>query len=257
MHRRTHSTAWLLILILAAPGSALAQAEAAPSSSGEAEAAPAPASALPTGQAEPAKVPIPVPAPTAPVPAASAPTVVPGPLAHERGLVVLPYIGLNVPVGPMAERYSTGARLGVLAGWHIRPRISLDGEATFDFLDADADSSFVRPHEYCLDVTFSPLLHLRSGAIVIGPKLGWFTNRRWQSSDPGGGTRYVPNLAAHHGQGFVVGLNLGGFAAVGKLTLGMLATVAVRQFVTTTCDDHVCGSLLDPIMLGFSVAALF
>jgi hypothetical protein len=266
---------WLLAVVLTAPGIALAQAEEAPTA--PAEAAPAPASdASPASNeadkivAEPAPV---APAPAAPVPVATPAAPAPAPKSpeHERGLVLIPYVGLNVPIGDLAQRYGAGPRFGLLAGWHIRPRISLNAEATFDFMDADSDPSFVRPHEYFLDLAVSPLLHLRSGRIVIGPKLGWFVNRRWQSSDAGGGREvlsetgarstagyvYVPNLIAHHAQGFTVGLNLGAFAAVGKVNLGMLATVAVRQMVTTSCDDSACGSLVDPLMLGLSVAALF
>ena len=63
-----------------------------------------------------------MPAPTPPVsrPAAPAAVAPERPQGHERGLVVIPYLGLNVPVGPGAQRYATGPRLGVLAGWHLR-----------------------------------------------------------------------------------------------------------------------------------------
>lgn len=265
---------WLLAVVLTAPGIAVAQAEEAPTAA--AEAAPTPASDASPPSSEAEKI-VAEPAPAAPAPVAPAPAATPAvpasapkPLDKERGLVLIPYVGLNVPVGDLAQRYGAGPRLGVLAGWRIRPRISLNAEATFDFMDADSDPSFVRPHEYALDLAVSPLVHLRSGSIVIGPRLGWFVNRRWQTSDAGGGREvlaetgarssagnvYVPNLIAHHAQGFTVGLNVGAFAAVGKVNLGMMASVAVRQLVTASCDDYACGSLIDPIMLGFAVAAL-
>jgi hypothetical protein len=265
---------WLIAVVLTAPGIALAQAEEAPTVPAEAAPAPASDASPPSNEAEKI-VAEPAPAEPAPAPAAPAAPAAPvaAPTAHHRdhGLVLIPYVGLNVPVGDLAERYGTGPRFGVLAGWHLRPRISLNAEATLDFMDADSDPSFVRPHEYVLDLAVSPLLHLRSGSVVIGPKLGWFVNRRWRSSDTGGspevltetgarssqGSAYVPNLAAHHAQGFTVGLNLGIFATMGKVNLGMMATVAVRQLITTSCDDYDCGSLIDPLALGLSVAALF
>jgi hypothetical protein len=272
VHRWTLSMTWLLAVALMAPVVAHAQAEQAATATGQAELAPA---AAPSPATEAEKIvaePAPPPAAPAPLPAAvpATPTAIPKSAAPDHGLLLIPYLGLNVPVGDIAQRYGTGPRLGVLAGWHLRPRISLNAEATFDFMDADSDPSFVRPHEYVLDLAVSPLLHLRSGAIVIGPKLGWFVNRRWQTSDPGGaregladtGSRstpgyvYVPNLIAHHAQGFTVGLNLGAFATVGTVKLGMIATVAVRQVVTHSCDD-ACGSLIDPLVLGISVAAMF
>jgi hypothetical protein len=41
------------------------------------------------------------------------------------------------------------------------------------------------------------------------------------------------------------------------VNLGMMATVAVRQLITTSCDDYACDALIDPLVLGLSVAALF
>lgn len=274
VHRWTLSMTWLLAVARMAPGIALAQAEQAATPTGQAELAPAAASSPPTEAEKIVAEPAPAlpPAEPAPLPAAvpAAPAAIPTSAALDHGLLLIPYLGLNVPVGDIAQRYGTGPRLGVLAGWHLRPRISLNAEATFDLMDADSDPSFVRPHEYVLDLALSPLLHLRSGAIVIGPKLGWFVNRRWQTSDPSGarealadtGSRstpgyvYVPNLIAHHAQGFTVGLNLGAFATLGKVKLGMMATVAVRQVVAHSCD-YACGSLIDPLVLGISVAAMF
>ncbi len=247
----------LLASALTAPGVVLAQAEEAPGGPRARDVAPA----VPSVPAPEAEKLLAEPAPTVPAPTVPPPAVAPPPAAAAKvaapGLVLIAHVGFNLPIDSMAESYSAGARLGVLAGWHLRPRFSLNGEATFDLMDADADSSFAHPHEYFLDLCVSPLLHLRSGAIVLGPKLGWFINRRWGSWDTfPSGAKYVPNLAAHQAQGITVGLNLGAFAALGKLNLGMMGTVAVRQMVTTSCDDYACGPFIDPIMLGLSVAAL-
>lgn len=247
-----------LLAVVAAPvGSALAQAEAAPlaralaqaeAAPGDSDRAPPSASAaLPDSVAPPA--PPPASAPVAfPVESDGQPETA----AERRGLLLLPYLGMNVPVGDIAQRYAPGMRFGLLAGWHLGQRFSLDGEATLDFMDAEEDPSFLRPREHMVDLALSPLIHLRSGTIVAGPKLGWFNNRRRYPADAAGN-----RPAGHHGQGLVVGLNLGGFADVGGIRLGMLASVVFRRYLSSGCDTGACGGLLDPILLGISVAALF
>jgi hypothetical protein len=132
-----------------------------------------------------------VPAPTAPqanpssMSAPTAPAAVPSPqappspaLARDHGWVLIPYFGLNSPVAAAGRSYSDGFHLGGLAGWSLTPRFSINGEFTLDLMDGTTDSSILKPHEYYLDFVLSPLFHLWSGEIVIGPKLGWFTNSR-------------------------------------------------------------------------------
>jgi len=164
-------------------------------------------------------------------------------------------------VGSLAEVYSAGFRFGALVGWHVTPRMSMNGELTLDFMDADTDSSFVKPHERYLDFALSPLLHFRSGEIVVGPKLGWFTNNRSDSDDDRVvyltyGTRL--GLGPHSGQGLLLGINAGGFISVGKLAIGLVASGTFRHFITVDCSGYGCGGQFsNATALSLSLASLF
>lgn len=263
MRRWTFPTTGLLAFALAFPRGAQAQAEAAP------EPAPdlVPAPASPRSSSPPTPVSA-APGPAAPPAAQPTPPVAVG---RERGLVFVPYLGMNLPVGSLAEIYSAGFRVGVLAGWHVAPRVSLNGELTLDLMDADTDTSILKPHEYTLDVALSPLFHFRSGEVVVGPTLGWFTNHRSDSEDDraaylanianlenGTGTGSEPIAQPHSGQGFLLGINAGGFVPVGKLAIGLLASGTFRHFVTMSCGARGCGGLpSNATVLSLSLAALF
>ena len=250
MRRWTLSTG-LLALALAAPRLARGQAEEAPEP--VADIAPAPASLPSTAP--------PVPASPAPAVAPTARTPPPVAVGRDHGLVLVPYFGFNLPVGSLAEVYSAGFRFGALVGWHVTPRMSMNGELTLDFMDADTDSSFVKPHERYLDFALSPLLHFRSGEIVVGPKLGWFTNNRSDSDDDRVvyltyGTRL--GLGPHSGQGLLLGINAGGFISVGKLAIGLVASGTFRHFITVDCSGYGCGGQFsNATALSLSLAALF
>jgi hypothetical protein len=160
--------------------------------------------------------------------------------------------------------------MGGLAGWHLTPRFSINGELTLDFMDGDMDSSMLKPHEYYLDFVLSPLFHFRSHQIVVGPKLGWFTNHRsYSDSDSAAllewwsehGTRagYTgPILEAHSGQGLLFGINAGGFIPLGRLAIGLLASANFRHFTTVECGPYGCAGDYGLVMImSLSVAALF
>jgi hypothetical protein len=184
-------------------------------------------------------------------------------------LVFIPNLGLNLPVGTLDRSYSAGLRVGALVGWHLSPRVSLNGELTLDLMDADRDSSFVAPHEYYLDFALSPLFHFRSGAIVVGPQLGWFVNRRSQGAGTGrealftGGSRSgsslgpdAPTVAVHTGQGLVLGINAGGFVPMRKVAIGLLADFTFRRFVVAECSGSDCaGDLGNTMVASFALAA--
>jgi hypothetical protein len=252
MDRWPFSTAGLFLFALAVPRGAHAQAEAAPE----------PATDLAPAQVPPQSTP---PAPALPAPAVppTAQATSPVGVGRERGPVFVPYLGMNLPVGSLAEIYSAGFRVGALAGWHVTPRVSINGEGTLDLMDADTDASILKPHEYTLDVALSPLVHFRSGEIVVGPKLGWFTNHRSDSEDDQAaflrrGTGSGPIAQPHSGQGFLLGLNAGGFVPVGKLAIGLLASGSFRHFVTTACGVRGCGGLSsNATTLSLSLATLF
>jgi hypothetical protein len=260
MHRWILATTEMLALVVACPGVARAQAEEAP---------PAADDNLP-GPAIPQASTLPVPAPTTPaVPQRPEGSPFAG-LAGDHRLVLIPYFGFNLPEASAAKGYAAGFRLGGLAGWSLTPRFSVNGEVTLDFMDGETDASIVKPHEYYLDLVLSPLFHLRSGRIVFGPKLGWFTNHRsFSDSDSApyrdciasAGSRADcagPSLEAHSGQGILFGLNAGGFAPFGKLAIGLLASASIRHFTTVDCGPTGCvGDHGLMTILSLALAALF
>jgi len=241
----------IFVLALAAPCAARAQAEELPA--GNAEAEPVPTSPAP-------------PATTAPAQVANPTVALPA-----RGLLFVPSFGLNLPVGILDESYSAGFHVGALAGWHLTDRLSLNGEIALDLMDADNDGSMLKPREYYLDALFSPLVHLRSGDVVVGPKIGWFINRRTESASSttsmeclyltgtrsGCGNQDAPTVVPHSGQGFLVGVNAAGFVPVGKLRLGLWASGTFGRFVTASCGGSSCASELGNVVtLSLALAAL-
>ena len=262
MRKRLFSTAGLLALVLVCPRSARAQAEEAPPSA--VENAPVPAPAPPQATA------VPMSTPTTPAMAPSPQTTPSATIEHDHGWVLIPYFGLNLPVAATANRYSAGFRLGGLAGWSLTPRFSVNGEFTLDLMDGETDASMLKPHERYLDFVLSPLLHLRSGKIVVGPKLGWFTNNRsysdsdskplqeWLATHDSLSGYTGPILEAHSGQGLLFGINAGGFIPVGKLTIGLLASASFRHFTTVDCGPYGCtGDYGLVTVVNLSLAAMF
>jgi hypothetical protein len=162
---------------------------------------------------------------------------------------------MNVPMGKLADGYTQGLHFGVLAGWHLTPRVSLNGGLALDLMNDETDSGILQPHEFYVDATLTPLAHFQSGAMFIGPQIGLFANRRshtysFRVSDP------VPD--SHSGQGIVAGLIAGAFAPVSNLALGLVAGVSYRRFVATDCGGVACSGKLDSVVkLDVSLAALY
>jgi hypothetical protein len=184
--------------------------------------------------------------------------------------VLIPYFGLNLPVADTANSYSAGFRLGGLAGWYATPRISINGEFTLDLMDGNLDASMLKPHEHYFDFVLSPLLHLRSSQIVVGPKLGWFTNNRsysasdakplqeWLATKDSLSGYTGPILEGHSGQGLLFGINAGGFVSLGSMTVGLLASAGFRHFTTVECGPYRCaGDYRLVTVTNVSLAAMF
>ena len=243
--RRWISTTGVLALVLACPCVAQAQAEEAPPET--VDSLPAPAQATATS----------MPAPLAPAETPSPQISPSAAIARDHAWVLIPYFGLNLPVAAAANSYSAGFRLGGLAGWHVTPRFSINGEFTLDLMDGDTDASILRPHEHYLDFVLSPLLHFRSGKVILGPKLGWFTNSRSTS----GSVVYRnvgPTVEARNGQGFLFGVNAGIFIPFHKLALGILASANFRHFTTVDCGPYGCaGDYSLVTIMSLSLVALF
>jgi hypothetical protein len=195
--------------------------------------------------------------PAPPSPAEAAPAHRPEDAAQEsterpRGLVLMPSLGLTLPVGSTLGHYSAGLRFDVLAGWMLTPTISLNGEVGLDFMDADTDAHFWSTREHYLDVAVSPLWHARAGQLVLGPKLGWFDTRR-----------RAPDIR-WSGHGYLFGVNAGLFLSVRGVLVGGLLSATLRASTTFTCQDPdvTTGAGCDyhrALMpsLGLTAAALF
>jgi hypothetical protein len=143
-----------------------------------------------------------------------------------------------------------------------------------DLMNANSDSGIFNPYEFYLDAALTPLAHFHSGAIFIGPQIGWFVNRRSRSSEGrsnlfSGGQRSplpgdtssgpsAPTLVKHWGQGILVGVTAGVFAPVGKLALGLVAGGGYRRFITADCEGSACADRLAGVAhLHIAVAAMY
>jgi hypothetical protein len=250
MFARTCIGAGLLFLITAICRFAYAQAEELPPSLAPVAPAPAPVDPPPSAaEAQPTR-------------------------DREHGLVLVPSLGMNVPVGRLTDGYTQGFHLGALVGWHLNPTFSLNGGLGFDLMNSNWDSSIFDPHEYYFDVSLSPLVHFHSDAIFIGPQIGWFENNRSQSSGQGsnlfsGGQRSAlpgsssvsppPTLVKHSGHGVLLGVTLGVFTPVGKRALGLVASGGYRRFITASCAGTACAAdqLGGVAHMDISLAALY
>jgi len=164
----------------------------------------------------------------------------PPPQGH-HGLLLSGYIGIHSFRGQVGEPFDPGLRLGGLLGVYVNPVASLNGELTIDALNIK--SSFIGNASGArVALSFSPLFHLPAGnlELVLGPKFGvWATAI---SGDYGfGGTS---NVSAN---GYLLGLNAGLFARLGRMSIGGLASFEAG-YVSRVCDDfsgvQQCG---DPI----------
>jgi hypothetical protein len=261
MRRRLLSTTGLLAFALACPAVAYAQAEELPPPAADPVPAPTASRAAGSPIAAPATPAVPAILPSTPVDAG----------VRDHAWLIIPYFGLNLPVATAARSYSAGFRLGVIAGWSLTPKFSLNGEFTLDLMDGDADASMLKPHEHYLDFVLSPLFHFQSGKIVVGPRLGWFTNNRsfsdsdslpmreWKATEGARSAYTGPLLEEHSGQGLLFGFNVGGFVPLGKVTIGMVASSSFRHFTTVRCGLTGCvGDYYSfATIMSLSLAALF
>jgi hypothetical protein len=88
-----------------------------------------------------------------------------------RGLVLLPYVGVQFPVKG-ADWISTGYRIGTLIGGHLNERFSLNAE--LGFATWTWESSGDSHHAGQLDVALTFLHHVATswGGFIVGPRAG-------------------------------------------------------------------------------------
>ncbi len=145
--------------------------------------------------------------------------------AYRRGLVFLPYLGINTVVGTGSDAYSTGFHLGGLLGGHIGPSFSLNGEMSIDVMNPNGSGS-----EVLVDFTFSPLFHFGFPYVefVVGPKLGFF-------ADAGSiGDSYYGGTTDFNGFGVAYGFTAGAFFPLGRMAIGGLLNFTGHSF-----SEHV------------------
>jgi hypothetical protein len=157
----------------------------------------------------------------------------------------MPYVGFSLPEGNNWANYNASPKLGLLLGWHVTERLSLNIEGDLDYVRWDSgrrttndaecsgDSSsfwcdFLHPPRRYVDITFSPLVSFRAGQIRLGPKIGWFTGK---GNDMG-------TYTTQHG--LMAGLNAGIFVPCWGVTLGGLVSVNFRH---VTSGDYPGGAL--------------
>ena len=183
----------------------------------------------------------PYPPPSYP-PSYGYPAPPPPPQGH-RGLLLSGYLGLHGFVGDSGRGLSPGLRLGGMLGFYASPIVSLNAELSIDVLNPNSDSFDPDSTGARVVFSFSPLIHVPAGNIelVIGPKLGF-----WASaitlSDAGSAFTGLDSISA---SGYLVGLNAGLFARVGRIGVGGLLSIE-GGYPTNICEtdnfgNQICG----------------
>ena len=178
---------------------------------------------------------------------------------YRRGVVFMPYFGLNSVVGNGSDAYSAGFHLGGLLGGHIGPYFSLNGEMALDILSPKTGYSYADGSQVYFDFDLSPLFHFGIPHVefVIGPKLGIFAYAGSSNATDAYGTKND-----YSGEGIAYGFTAGVFFPVGRVALGGLFNFTAHSFSESTCNDSssydsTCASVpSDFEFITFSVALL-
>jgi hypothetical protein len=166
------------------------------------------------------------------------------------------YIGVNGFAGDTGQGVDPGLRLGGLLGFYASPMFSLNGELSIDFMNLDSnlfpDQTGVRA-----SLSIAPLFHFPTGTanmeLVIGPKLGVWDEELSDNN----------SSATASFSGYLIGLNAGAFAHVGRTSLGGLFSFesATPNKACTNDgfngDNCVSFSGASEKVLAFNLAALF
>jgi hypothetical protein len=161
---------------------------------------------------------------------------------RRTGFLALPYLGVESHRGNTGNDEGPGLVLGTFLGGRLNPMFSLNGELTIDVLNPKNVPSGEDVSAAEVDIAFSPLVHLPAGPLVelvMGPKLGIFASAE-QDSVNGDTFKARAN-------GWVAGLNLGAFAAIGpSVSLGGMLNAQLRKPVqecsTLPGESEICDS---------------
>jgi len=172
----------------------------------------------------------------------TAPPAAPYDPAYRRGPLLMPFVGVHLPLGAASTAFDLGFRVGGILGHHVLPFLSLNGELTFDVLNGNEISAADHQSAHTVDLTFSPLFHFPTerGTIVLGPRVGGFSHAVSLvdfTNTPDGA------LNAH---GLAYGLNAGLFGGIRDVAVGLLIGYTNRH-ATETCSTprnspEVCAS---------------
>ena len=173
--------------------------------------------------------------------------------AQRKGLLFLPYLGVESHAGNSGEGFGPGVQIGGLLGGRFGAMFSLNVELTVNVLNPDNAGSDVTYLQ--ADLTVSPLVHvpLPNLEIVLGPRVGVFAGSLDSSFVTGSET------------GYAMGLNAGAFFPVGPtMSAGGLISFTVRDphRVCATYGDaaEICDSNSEFTawkVLSFSAGLLF
>jgi len=150
---------------------------------------------------------------------------------------MMPYLGLNIPVGDSGDGMDPGLRLGAIMGGHVIPELSLNGELAIDFMNFSNVPSGIDITAAMVDVMFSPLFHFGTGQIegFVGPRLGAFVMA--ESLSYSGSS----SSATASGSGLAYGFNVGVAIPLGNIAIGGILSYSGRHF-TEVCSKPSGGS---------------
>ena len=181
-------------------------------------------------------------------------------------VLIMPYAGTHSPVGDAGKRYDLGFHTGTLVGGRLGENWSLNGDATFDWLNPSNSGAAASVTDILLTIALAPLFHLPLDRmqLVVGPEIGWYVEDAEgdviDPLDPSGKTHVT---ASSHGYlfGAQAGLlfNLGSAVKLGGL-VGFSyrrATQACAQISneSESCTGDVNGASFTTINV--AVAAMF
>ena len=177
--------------------------------------------------------------------------------AYRRGVVFMPYFGLNSVVGSGSDGYSAGYHLGGVLGGHIGPVFSLNGEMALDIMSPKSGGPDADGSQVYFDFDLTPLVHFGIPYLefVMGGKLGVFA---YAGSSRASGQ--YQSKTDYTGSGLAYGFTAGVFIPVGRVALGTLFNFTGHSFSDSSCtsgSSGTCGSSSSDFkFITFSVALL-
>jgi hypothetical protein len=192
---------------------------------------------------------------------APAPPPAYAPAPNHHGLLAIAYIGINGFAGETGQGIDPGVRLGGLLGFYASPMFSLNGELSIDFLNLDSNSPiYAGLTGVRASLSIAPLFHFPTGTgnmeLVVGPKLGVWDEEFTDDNNSGVTSSF---------SGYLLGLNAGAFAHVGRTSLGGLFSFESATPTKACSNDGFSGDICSSItgnptsekVFAFNLAALF